>query len=125
MTSCSGDPSIQKCQWLTLFPVFTTVGGAFFISAAQCGFNDQVIKELAKSLPEIDPATVLGIGATQIRVAFTASQIPAVLAAYMSGLRAIFTIAVGAYGLATMIGMLGNWSKIDAKALQKAAGEAA
>ena len=58
-------------------------------------------------------------------MAFTASQIPAVLAAYMSGLRAIFTIAVGAYGLATMIGMLGNWSKIDAKALQKAAGEAA
>jgi ABC-type proline/glycine betaine transport system permease subunit len=84
-----------------------------------------VIKELARSLPEIDPATVLGIGATQIRVAFTASQIPAVLEAYMSGLRAIFAIAVGAYGLATMIGMLGNWRKIDAKKLQKAAGGAA
>jgi ABC-type proline/glycine betaine transport system permease subunit len=84
-----------------------------------------LIKELARSLPEIDPTTVLGIGATQIRVAFTDSQIPAVLDAYMSGLRAIFAIAVGAYGLATMIGMFGRWSKIDAKALQKAAGGAA
>jgi hypothetical protein len=40
---------------------------------------------------------------------------------YMSGLRAIFTIAAGAYGFATMIGMLGNWSKINAKEIQKAA----
>jgi len=65
---------------------------------------------------------VLGIGATQIRVAFTASQIPAVLDAYMSGLRAVFAIAVGAYGLATLIGMLGDWRKVDAKELQKASG---
>jgi hypothetical protein len=36
--------------------------------------------------------------------------------AYMSGLR-----AARAYGLATMIGMLGNWSKINAKEIQKAA----
>jgi ABC-type proline/glycine betaine transport system permease subunit len=81
-----------------------------------------VIKDLAASLPEIDPAMVLGIGATQIRVAFTASQIPAVLDAYMSGLRAVFAIAVGAYGLATLIGMLGDWRKVDAKELQKASG---
>lgn len=84
-----------------------------------------MIKDLAKTLPEIDPAMVLGIGATQIRVVFTASQIPAVLEAYMSGLRAIFAIAVGAYGLATIIGMFGDWKKIDAKELQKAAGGAA
>jgi len=81
-----------------------------------------VIKDLAASLPEIDPAMVLGIGATQIRVAFTASQIPAVLDAYMSGLRAVFAIAVGAYGLATLIGMLGDRRKVDAKELQKASG---
>jgi ABC-type proline/glycine betaine transport system permease subunit len=84
-----------------------------------------VIKELAGSLSEIEPATVLSIGATQIRDAFTASQIPAVLDAYMSGLRAIFAIAVAAYGLAAVIGMLDNWSKIDARELQKAAGGAA
>jgi hypothetical protein len=41
--------------------------------------------------------------------------------AYMSGLRAIFAIAARAYGFATMIGMLGNWSKINAKEIQKAA----
>lgn len=110
---------------LTRLPVFVTVGGAFFISAAQCGFNNQVIKELAKTLPEIDPAMVLGVGATQIRTAFTSSQILAVLEAYMSGLRVIFAIAVGAYGLATIIGMLGDWKRIDAKELQKAAGGAA
>ena len=81
-----------------------------------------MIKELTKSLPEIDPTTVLGIGATQIRVAFTDLQIPAVLEAYMSGLRAVFAVAVGAYGIATVIGAFGKWNRIDTKELQKAAG---
>ncbi|GAB7323540.1 hypothetical protein MBLNU13_g07047t1 [Cladosporium sp. NU13] len=66
---------------------FVTVGGAFFVSAAQSAFNNQMIKELAKRLPEIDPRIVLATGATQIRHAFPASQVPVILDAYMVGLK--------------------------------------
>ena len=101
------------------------MGGSFFLSAAQCGFNNQVIKELAIRLPEIDPAVALGTGATQIREAFTSSQVPIVLDAYMTGLRADFAICAAAYGVSTIIGLFGDWKQIDTKELQKAASGAA
>ncbi|KAF6518211.1 hypothetical protein HZS61_002289 [Fusarium oxysporum f. sp. conglutinans] len=37
------------------------VGGAIFVSAAQSAFNNQLIKTLAVSRPEIDPAMALGV----------------------------------------------------------------
>jgi len=40
-------------------------------------------------------------------------------------LRAIFAIAVGKHGLATITGTLGDWKKVDEKELQKAAGRMA
>jgi hypothetical protein len=83
------------------------------VSAAQSGFNNQIIHELAARLPEIDPGVILGTGATQIREAFTAEQIPIVLDAYVSGLKAVFAITVAAYGVSAIVGLFGSWKKIQ------------
>ena len=66
-------PSSIRTRVLTLQTVFVTVGGAFFVSAAQSAFNNQMINELAKRLPKIEPGMVLATGATRIRHAFPAS----------------------------------------------------
>lgn len=110
---------------LTLNIGFVTVGGSFFLSAAQCAFNNQLIKTLAATIPDINPRIVLEIGATEIRQAFTADQVPLVINAYMVGLRAVFGIAVGAFGIATVIGPFGNWNKLRGEELKKATGGAA
>lgn len=102
-----------------------TVGGAFFISAAQCAFNNQVIKELVKRLPEIDPSIVLGTGATRIRQTFPTSQVPIVLDAYMVGLKAVFAVMIAAYGVSTMVAVFGSWERLDEEKIKKAAGGAA
>ncbi|KAI4729939.1 MFS general substrate transporter [Aureobasidium sp. EXF-10728] len=104
---------------------FVTIGGAFFISAVQCAFNNQVIKELMANLPGIDPSVVLGIGATQIRQEFTSSQTPIVLDAYMVGLKAVFAIATAAYGISTIVGLFGSWKRLDEDEIKQAAGGAA
>ncbi|KIW81780.1 hypothetical protein Z517_04806 [Fonsecaea pedrosoi CBS 271.37] len=104
---------------------FVTIGGSFFISAAQSAFNNQLIRTLATTLPDIDPASVLTIGATQIRHAFTPTQVPAVIDAYMTGLKAVFAITIAAYGTSTIVGVFGSWKKIDMADLKKAAGGAA
>ena len=101
-----------------------TVGGAFFLSAAQCAFNNQLVETLTMKLPELDPAVFLTTGATQIREAFTAAQVPVVVNAYMDGLKAIFAITVAAYGTATIIGFSGSWKKLHGDELKKAAGGA-
>ena len=110
---------------LTLCTVFVTIGGAFFISAAQSAFNNQVIRELAKRLPEIDPAVVLATGATQIRHNFPASQVPTVLDAYMVGLKAVFALMIAAYGISTMVSVFGSWERLDEEKLKATAGGAA
>ncbi|KAJ6086429.1 hypothetical protein N7467_005343 [Penicillium canescens] len=104
---------------------FMTVGGAFFLSAAQSAFNNQLIETLAIKLPEIDPAVAIGTGATQIREAFTASQVSVIIDAYMVGLKAVFAITIAAFGVATVIGFFGSWKKLHGDELKKAAGGAA
>jgi ABC-type proline/glycine betaine transport system permease subunit len=102
-----------------------TIGGAFFLSAAQAAFNNQLIKQIAINLPGIDPVVALGIGATQIRSTFTPTQVPLVIDAYMTGLKAVFAITVAAFGVATLIGIFGSWKRLHSKDLQKVAGGAA
>jgi hypothetical protein len=110
---------------LTAYPVFVTVGGAFFISAAQSAFNNQVIKELVKRLPDINPEMVLGTGATRIRESFSSSQVPIVLDAYMVGLKAVFAIMTAAYGVSTVLALFGSWGRLNEEKIKKAAGGAA
>lgn len=120
----------QRChdpfvRFLTSLAVFVTVGGSFFLSAAQSALNNQLLRTLAVTLPEIDPAVVLATGATQIREAFPPSQVPIVIDAYMVGLRAVFAITIAAYGVATLIGFTGSWKRLRADDLSKAVGGAA
>lgn len=98
--------------------VFLTVGGTIFISAAQCGFNNELIKYLATHLPGVDNTMALGTGATQIRSVFTAGQIPIVIDAYVTGLKTVFAIGVAAFGAATLIGLLGKWQRLDTEKMK-------
>lgn len=102
-----------------------TIGGSFFLSAAQSAFNNQMIQTLAVNLPEIDPAVALGTGVTQIRDAFTPSQVPIVIDAYMDGLRAVFAITIAAFGISTVTGFFGSWRRLGSEDLKKATGGAA
>ncbi|KAJ5533855.1 Major facilitator superfamily domain general substrate transporter [Penicillium freii] len=104
---------------------FMTVGGAFFLAAAQCAFNNQLIQTIVIRLPEIDPEVVTTTGATQIREAFTGSQVSIIVDAYMVGLKAVFAITIAAFGIATVIGFFGSWKKLHSDELKKAAGGAA
>jgi hypothetical protein len=69
--------------------------------------------------------TALSIGATQIRHAFTAEQVPIVIDAYMVALKAVFAITIAAFGISTLIGFCGSWKKLHSEDLQKAAAGAA
>jgi hypothetical protein len=107
-----------------MITVFVTIGGAFFLSAAQSAFNNQLIKSLGKLLPDIDPVAVLSVGATQIRQVFTAEQIPLVIESYVVGLKAVWAISTAAFAIATLVGTLGSWKKLPGTAkLVPAGGE--
>ncbi|RAH81279.1 MFS general substrate transporter [Aspergillus japonicus CBS 114.51] len=112
-------------QVASIVNFFVTVGGSFFLSAAQSAFNNQLLQEMARRLPDLDPSMVLGVGATQIRQAYTPSQVPVVIDAYVVGLKAVFAITVAAFGVSTIVGFFGSWKRLHADSLKKAAGGAA
>jgi hypothetical protein len=100
------------------------LGGAFFLSAAQCAFNNTIIGTTASTVPGIDPVLLLGTGATQIRQVFTAAQIPGVIDAYMAGIKVVFAIIIGASGFASLFSLCGSWKKLHAEDMKNAGGGA-
>jgi hypothetical protein len=73
-----------------------TLGGALFLSFAQTVFSNGLIKTMASSAPDVDPQTVIAAGASGVRGAVTAAQLPGVLVAYNKAINEDFYLAAGA-----------------------------
>jgi hypothetical protein len=99
---------------------FQTIGGAFSTSAAQSGFVNRLLTELARTAPEVNPQMVIGTGATQIRHAFPAEQVPAIVLAYMAGIKVTFALAIGLIGTACLFAALVPWKRLNIEAVQGA-----
>jgi hypothetical protein len=111
--------SHRRAPLIIAVPVCLTVGGAFFISAAQCGFNNQLVKYFVKNLPELNPALALSTGATQIRTAFAPEQVPIVIDGYIASLQTVFAITTAAFGFAALVGLLGSWKRLNAEDIKR------
>ncbi|KAF2501646.1 MFS general substrate transporter [Lophium mytilinum] len=103
---------------------FQMIGGSFSLSAAQSAFNNRMVSRLASTAPGVNPATVLVTGATQIRWAFPPAQVPGVVVAYMAGLKVVFAITIGTFGMACLISMFGSWERLHAEDLKETGGVA-
>lgn len=62
-----------------------------------------MLKTLAVTAPDVDPAKLIATGVSEIREAFPAEQIPGILLAYMDGLRIPFAIATATAGAACVL----------------------
>ncbi|KAF2259086.1 MFS general substrate transporter [Lojkania enalia] len=92
---------------------FQTIGGAFTLSAAQSAFVNKMTRTLAKTAPSINPSTVIGTGATQIRTAFPLSLVPTIVDAYMDGIKVTFTIVIALAGFSFFISLFAPMGTID------------
>ncbi|KAI0533591.1 major facilitator superfamily transporter [Xylaria digitata] len=101
---------------------FQTLGGAFFVSAAQSAFVNQLITTLPRTAPTVDPVTVVMTGVTQLRVVFESADVQGILLAYVAGLRAAFAVATAAIGIAFIISFFGNWKRLDPEAAKNSGG---
>ncbi|EJU00959.1 hypothetical protein DACRYDRAFT_33669, partial [Dacryopinax primogenitus] len=91
---------------------FQTIGGAFFISAAQAIFANRLLAVLPSSAPSIDPALVLAIRASELRNVFPQEVLPGILRVYMDGLKAAFAFAIPLLGLAALLSIFVEWKSV-------------
>ncbi|CAH0051604.1 unnamed protein product [Clonostachys solani] len=95
---------------------FQTIGSAFLLSAAQSAFVNKIATVLRSSALDVDVGTVIATGATEIRHAFPADQVPGIVIAYMEGLRVTFAIAATAVGLAFVVSFFSSWKRLKLNA---------
>lgn len=95
-----------------------TLGGAAMTSAAQAGFVNVMLNNLPTAAPGVNPALVLGTGATDLRKVFSEDQIPGILVAYMKGLKTSFAIGIASSGIAFIIIVLfQRWNRLNIAAI--------
>lgn len=85
-------PTILKSDVLS--PVFQMIGGAMFVSAAQCIFSNRLLQALSIHASEIDREHVLAVGASELRGSFSSTELPGILESYMVGLKGAFALGV-------------------------------
>lgn len=99
--------------------VFQTIGGSWSIAAAQSGFVNRIISTIARTAPEINPLTVIATGATELRKAFTPEQVPAVVGAYMAGLKVAFIVLIAVSAGSVAASALASPEKLDPEGLKE------
>ena len=96
-------PAADLAEVTAILLFFQTVGGAFMVSAAQAAFVNVLVKDLPTRVPGLDPASVVSTGATDLRIVFSADQVPGIMVSYMSGLKIAFAIGLASTGVAFII----------------------
>jgi MFS transporter, DHA2 family, glioxin efflux transporter len=97
----------------TLF--FQTIGGAYFISAAQAGFANRLLARIPITAPTANPLLVLATGASEIRKVFKPEQIEGILIAYMAGLKVAFAISIATAGVSFLLAFGPRWQSLKGK----------
>ncbi|OCK75213.1 MFS general substrate transporter [Lepidopterella palustris CBS 459.81] len=98
-----------------------TLGGALFISVAQNVFTNQLIKNLSKAVPDINPSIVLKTGATELKHAIPAKYLSGVLHAYNDALTQTFYVSVAMAALSILGALFVQWKSMKGKKIAMAA----
>ncbi|KZT52970.1 MFS multidrug transporter-like protein [Calocera cornea HHB12733] len=100
---------------------FQTIGGAFFISAGQSIFTNQLIASLPSAAPGVDPALVVATGASDLGNVFGEQVLPGIIRAYMDGLKSAYALAIPLMGIAAVLSIFVEWKNIKGAAAVGAA----
>jgi hypothetical protein len=97
---------------------FNSLGGAISISIAQNIFSNTLIKEIPRYAMDVDPAIIIGAGATNIRAVTTPEQLPGVLEAYNVAVTSTFILPIACAGAACLCSVLFEWKSVKGKKLE-------
>jgi hypothetical protein len=99
---------IPEATAITLF--IENMGIVLFVAAGEAAFTSRLVSSLAYNAPDLDPASVIRVGATQIREMFTPADIQGVLMSYLNGCKVNHAMSLACGGVATVPVMTKNLS---------------
>jgi hypothetical protein len=96
---------------------FQYIGGAISVQAAQAAFNNKLVQEIHRQLPDLSAALITGTGATELKTKFNGEQLPIILDAYVSGLKGCFIISIVFAAIATLLSLFSGWRRLGKTAI--------
>ncbi|KAF2170430.1 hypothetical protein M409DRAFT_51473 [Zasmidium cellare ATCC 36951] len=98
-----GAADIPAATSLTLF--MENIGTSLFVAAGEAAFTNGLISGVQSRLPSVDPSTIVNAGVTQLRTRFSATELPAILAAYLEGCQISHVVSVACGSAATLMAL--------------------
>lgn len=110
-------PIAVACQMF-----FQTLGGALFISVGQNVFTNQLTKNLATVVPDLDPGIVRSTGATDLKHVIEQKFISGVLVAYNLTLMQVYYVTVATATAAIVGAAFVEWKSMKGKQIHMGGG---
>lgn len=86
------------------------MGSAFLLPTAQSVFQNQLLKALRRSAPDIDPSIVLSAGASSEAISsLPPASLGGIIQGYTSALRFAFAIGIPFAGVSFFVGFFMPW----------------
>lgn len=89
-----------------------TLGGAIGITVGQSVFGNQLLKDIIKDAPGIDPTTVINLGASHIQKGIPANFLKGVTQAYNDAITTAFYVAVAFAAISVVAACGMEWKSV-------------
>ncbi|KAK2738431.1 dynein heavy chain [Onygenales sp. PD_40] len=89
-----------------------TLSGSYFLAIAQSLFANRMLQTILTSASNLDPALVLGTGASELQRVFRGDDLTAVIAAYMVGIKDVFAFSLACAALSVLLTLIIPFKKL-------------
>lgn len=95
-----------------------TLGGALMVSVGQNVFQNQLVKNLASAVPNLNAVTIIATGATQLKNAVPKEFLPQVILAYNNALTQTWYVAVALAAISGLGASVIQWKSVKGKNIE-------
>ncbi|KAB8304591.1 hypothetical protein EYC80_003969 [Monilinia laxa] len=108
----SFSPPEDVASVTSIIVMMNSISGGYFVTAAQSLFANSLLSSLASLAPTISPGLVISTGATELRGVFSGSDLLAVLASYMVGIKDVFAWSLAGAAFTAVLALVVPFKKM-------------
>ncbi|KAB8275835.1 major facilitator superfamily domain-containing protein [Aspergillus minisclerotigenes] len=113
MTAVQGFSKLEDVSSATgIMVMCQTLSGAYFVAIAQSLFTNRMLQTILTSASHLDPALVLGTGASELQKAFSGDDLTAVITAYMVGIKHVFAFSLACAAFSVLLTLIIPFKKL-------------
>jgi hypothetical protein len=87
-----------------------SIGGATMLAAAQGIFQNELVRLLRHSVPNLDPLIIISLGASEnVKSLLPPEELARILAAFVAALRHTFILAIPVAGISFLVSLFQPW----------------